>query len=37
MIRFIKNFINEYYELDRVAEKLIKKEMITVIQFIRKS
>ncbi len=26
MIRFIKNFMNEYYELDRVAEKLIKKE-----------
>ena len=26
MIRFIKNFINEYYELDKVAEKLIKKE-----------
>ena len=26
MIRFIKNFMNEYYELNKVAEKLIKKE-----------
>jgi hypothetical protein len=25
MIRFIKNFMNKYYELDKVAEKLIKK------------
>ena len=26
MIRFIKNFMNEYYKLDKVAEKLIKKD-----------